>query len=468
MNFRFDIVVVGSGPAGLHAAYPLIKAGLQVAMIDGGLDSKKQVKKLQEFPDAKLTESGHYYDFIKNSSYVFNKTYELLQIKSNIDIIQSLAMGGLSEKWHGICDFFSENELESIGLPVDEIKREYKEISKLIKLQLRTPLDLHGRLLLAKAKSNPDWESSIYQVPLVFSYRTSSLIKELKRFKNFVYIPNQLVYSVREKRNHVEIQSFSIDKNEQSLTRASFLILAAGSINTTRIILRSFQLYNFKTSFLTKANYIVPCLHLASLRKKNDSKKTRYGQLVIKSKESNRGVHSFYIQLYRLNPLFLHKGLQYIPIPKIIALPLLSVLAPYVVIADVKFPAYESKMTFCKLIKETGKRDTLEISFKETSEELSRHKKEYDKIKQQLWSLGLFPLRTITGYTTSHYGGGVSFTKTQDSLSVDKNGKLHKGSRIYIADSSSWKVLPAKPPTLTIMANAARVGKHVLKRISIE
>ena len=37
---QFDVVVVGSGPAGVHAAYPLVKARLRVAIIDGGLDSK--------------------------------------------------------------------------------------------------------------------------------------------------------------------------------------------------------------------------------------------------------------------------------------------------------------------------------------------------------------------------------------------------------------------------------------------
>ena len=42
MNSRFDVIVVGSGPAGVSAAYPLIKAGLKVAIIDGGLEDNKQ------------------------------------------------------------------------------------------------------------------------------------------------------------------------------------------------------------------------------------------------------------------------------------------------------------------------------------------------------------------------------------------------------------------------------------------
>ena len=34
---------------------------------------------------------------------------------------------------------------------------------------------------------------------------------------------------------------------------------------------------------------------------------------------------------------------------------------------------------------------------------------------------------------------------------------------IYIADASTWRALPSKAPTLTIMANASRVGKKVLE-----
>lgn len=453
-NIQFDVVIVGSGPAGLHAAYPLVEAGLHVAVIDGGLEDLKQATKQSTYTDTNRRETSHAFDLLKERSSIFKKTYDLLKIKSNIEIIQSLAKGGLSEVWHGICDFFSEKELETIGLPTDEILREYKEISKLIKLQFRTPLDLRSRLLLAKAKNNIHMEYTIYQVPQIFSYRTKFFIETLKQFKNFVYIPNQLVYSIKEKRSHVEIQSFSIDKKEESITKTAFLILAAGSINSTRILLRSFKLYNYKTIFLTKANYIVPCLHIASFGKKNDSKKSKFGQLVISSKKTDRDVDSFFIQLYRLNPLFLHKALQHIALPKIIALPLLSALAPYVVIADIRFPAFASKTTFCKLKKETDKGDILEISFKETHKDLIRHKKEYADISKYLRSLGLFPLRVISDYTTSHYAGGVS---------VDKNGKLHKANKIYIADSSSWKMLPAKPPTLTIMANASRVGKKVLK-----
>ena len=32
----FDVIIVGSGPAGVSAAFPLVESGLTVLMVDGG------------------------------------------------------------------------------------------------------------------------------------------------------------------------------------------------------------------------------------------------------------------------------------------------------------------------------------------------------------------------------------------------------------------------------------------------
>lgn len=462
-NTKFDVVIVGSGPAGLHAAYPLVEAGLNVAIIDGGLDSKKQDEELHEFPDAKITKAGHYYDFIRKSSYVFNKTYQLLRIQSNIEVIQTLAKGGFSEVWHGICDFYSEPELETIGLKASKINREYKEIAKRIKLTEPTGLDFHSSILFEKSKNKKLSNSKMYQTPRVFPYNTGSYIDDLKRFKNFTYIQNKLVVEVHEKATHIEIQSISIDKGVKSIIRGSFLILAAGSFNSTRILLRSLGLYNYKTNFLTKANYLVACLHLRTLFKKNNLKKSNTGQMVIFSQKIGQGANGIFTQLYQLNPLVLRKALKYIPLPKFIALPLLSMFAQSVVIADIRFPAFESKRKFCMLKKGLDGKDTLEISYHESANELQSYKKDYGKITQELRSLGLFPLKMFSGYTTSHYAGGVPIQNTPGKLSVSPHGKLHQVKKIYVADSSTWRALPAKSPTFTIMANAAMVGRNVLE-----
>ena len=421
-DVKFDVVVVGSGPSGVHAAYPLVKAGLRVAIIDGGLDRKRDAT---------------------------DKTYQLLKIKSNIEIIQSLAKGGLSELWPGICDYFTTLELIKIGLPADEILREYKVITKLINLDLTPSLDIQGKSIL-------DSQRNVYQLPQAFSYHTSSVIDDLKKFKNFTYLPNQLVLKIKEKREHAEIQSLSINRSIESTTKTRFVILAAGSVNTTRILLRSFNLYNYKTPFLTKGNYMIVCLHTKTLMKKDKSKTGRHGQVAIANND-------FFVQFYKCNPLSLHKTLPYIPLPKTFASFLFQAFAPHLVIADVRFPTFEGKGKFYRL-KNGSDGDILEISFHQTNSELQNQKRKLKKIKKKLLSLGLVPLKTIMGDVTSHYANGVPNQDKPGILSTDSNGKLHQAKRIYIADASTWRMLPAKPPTLTIMANASRIGKNVLKK----
>lgn len=462
MNDRFDIVVVGSGPAGIHAAYPLIKAGLKVSIIDGGLDSKRKDKKLNNFLYSSFRETSNAYDLIKKSSFCFNRTYQLLKIKSDIEVIQSLAKGGLSEQWHGICDFFSDEELKKIGLPTKEIQEEYKEIAKIINLKSDTNLDFQCKTLLESTKNISPSKIKLYQVPIAFPYRTNSKIEEFKKNKNFTYIPNQLVTIVRDKKSHVEIESYSIDKSVQLLTRARYLILAAGSINTTRILLRSLGLYNYKTTFLTKAHYITACIYPKIFLKKKTFKKIDSGQLVISGKSTQDNLSPFFIQLYKFNPIVIDKVLKHIPIPKFAALPLLSAFAPALMIADIRFAALETINKYCRLIND-GKEDILEICFQESTKEKQDHENQFKNIVSQLKSLGLFPIRTVKDYTTSHYAGGVPYEQKTGKISVDINGRLHQAKRIFVADSSSWRALPSKPPTLTIMANAARIGKNVLR-----
>ena len=421
MKSIYDVVIVGSGPSGVHTAYPLVNGGLKVAMIDGGLDSTSSLE----------------------------KTDQLLKINSNIEVTQSLAKGGLSEIWPGICDYFSKEELIKIGLPINEIIKEYPVVSNLIRLKLKPNLDIQGKSIL---NSRQD----VYQLPLAFPYRTSLIIDEFKKYKNFTYIPNQLVLKVNDNKKLIEIRNLSINNLKASSVQARSLILAAGSINTTRILLRSFSLYNKKVPFLTKGNYMIVCLLPKILLKKVKAKITHPGQIAISDNDH-------FIQFYKGNPNSFNKALPFIPLPKFLAVVSFKVFAPFLVIADVRFTTLPGKSKFYRLNK-TLIGDTLEISFHQTKTELQKQKIEIKNIKNKLISIGLIPFKILKGSVTYHYAGGVPIKDTPGILSCDSNGKLHQAKRIYIADSSTWRILPAKPPTLTIMANARRIGKHVLTK----
>jgi len=100
-------------------------------------------------------------------------------------------------------------------------------------------------------------------------------------------------------------------------------------------------------------------------------------------------------------------------------------------------------------------------------EEINKaQKRRLREFKRFLVSLGIIPLKTVQHPfgSTAHYAGGVPHSdKREIKLRTNKSGQLTLDNNIYVADSSTWTGLPAKAPTLTIMANANRVGYEVLK-----
>jgi choline dehydrogenase-like flavoprotein len=132
---------------------------------------------------------------------------------------------------------------------------------------------------------------------------------------------------------------------------------------------------------------------------------------------------------------------------------------------DIRFPSLEKdNQTFTYINKEGA----MVIEGKEvTTREQKRSLRDFKKF---LLRLGLLPLKTIKHPfgSTAHYAGGAPVGQKGDfPLTTDFSGKLNEDDKIYIADSATWKMLPAKAPTLTIMANANRVGRNVLKEFPL-
>jgi choline dehydrogenase-like flavoprotein len=61
-----------------------------------------------------------------------------------------------------------------------------------------------------------------------------------------------------------------------------------------------------------------------------------------------------------------------------------------------------------------------------------------------------------------HYAGTVPMTREERELTVTPACRLRGARSVYLADGSVLPYLPAKALTLTLMANAERVGTHIL------
>jgi len=99
----------------------------------------------------------------------------------------------------------------------------------------------------------------------------------------------------------------------------------------------------------------------------------------------------------------------------------------------------------------------------------------YNQLKSMLEHLGMHPDHLIPRTTylkndipiagCAHQAGTVRFGADPASSVLDVNCKAHEVDNLYVVDTSFFPSIGAVNPALTAMANALRVGDHLLERL---
>jgi choline dehydrogenase-like flavoprotein len=99
----------------------------------------------------------------------------------------------------------------------------------------------------------------------------------------------------------------------------------------------------------------------------------------------------------------------------------------------------------------------------------------YDKLKSMLSHLGMHPDRLIPRDIymkidipiagCAHQAGTCRFGRDPKTSVLDVNCKAHELDNLYVVDTSFFVSIGAVNPSLTAIANAIRVGDHLLQRL---
>jgi choline dehydrogenase-like flavoprotein len=84
---------------------------------------------------------------------------------------------------------------------------------------------------------------------------------------------------------------------------------------------------------------------------------------------------------------------------------------------------------------------------------------------QGLFSRNLFVGQRIPLAGVAHQNGTIRFGDDPASSALDRNCRAHEVDNLYVVDGSFFPSSGAVNPALTIMANALRVGDHILDRL---
>jgi choline dehydrogenase-like flavoprotein len=516
-----EVIIVGSGPAGVSAAWPLLEAGIRVTMIDAASENpliappRGNIGCFRSDRSRWEVQFGHNFSALDLGSDQSPKlttplARELLAgFAARIGVqardflaLGSLSRGGLSNIWGAVAAVYDDEDLAGFpihqadllpsyaavmrrigvsgaagghGLPVDEGPTLTAPAQRLINAASRSSsrngfiLERTTNAVLMDARSGREpcarcgmclWGCQHQSI-----YVSSLELPQLCRFPHFRYVGESLVRRLLpDDRGHaLEIGG----KIGRVLLAAPRILLAAGTIATTSLVLRRLN-FTGSTRLLTNPvaamAFIIPRLFATPLPKRSFSLGQLSYRFPLREGGQAEGV------IYGADTLPLAGIAARLPVSRPVALRLTRSLAPSLLLATCYLPGRFSANTL-RVADNDNERQITVIEGELTQIARDTLLAAGRRLAREMRRLGAFAIPrslsiAIPG-TDAHYAGTLPMDGSNQAACAP-TGELNACPGLYIIDGSILPSLPAKHCTLTIMANADRIARHLAARIASE
>ncbi len=492
MHFVPDVIIVGSGPAGVSAAWPLVRAGHRVLMLDAAAaplpaapphatlaawrgDPRRWAHELGRdgaLPDPRLSP--------KFATPLARAVLAGLEVatQGGYVAVGAHAAGGLSRIWGALAARWSDADLMPFGAEAEAIRAGYAAVSARIGVS-DTPRYTDAVARIAQGGALPGIAIAsapnavldhaeggragctacglcLYGCGSGAIYHAAQELPALRRFANFTYRAGVRVDALGGTPHAPAVHA----GDRRFAARA--VILAAGTLATTGLALR--RLGQIDTPVRLESNpvagmaFVVPGLIGADL----PGRSFGLGQSFYAMEQD--GVETAGV-FYGADTLPLATIADRLPVSRHYALQAARALAPALVFATGYLPGRFSDNWLS--VDRAGR---LSVEARDTPEATRLLRGSFRRLARQLrtrgvygvpWSLQLMPPGADAHPAGTLPIGGVGPAR------ILADGELAGAPGIHVADGAALPTLSARHPTLTIMANADRIGVAVAARLSM-
>jgi choline dehydrogenase-like flavoprotein len=296
-------------------------------------------------------------------------------------------------------------------------------------------------------------------------YRAQWTLDELLRAPNFTYLDRRFVQDFAEEGERVRLRITHADTGVDEVLEARALVLAAGTLGTVRIVLRSLGRYDTRVPLLCNAYAYVPTLNLGMLARPARDRRCSLAQLTAVLRIPGPPGRIVQAQVFSYRSLLTFKLMKELPLAYRESRRLLQVLMPKFAILGIHHVDRPAPGKYCVLHR--GAPDRLEIVYRPADEEERMHEADRRMLLRLFRRLGCLPLKTIRpGHGSSlHYAGTFPITAEERELTCDLDSRLRGTRAVYLADGSIFPWIPPKGLTFNLMVNADRVGTLLAERL---
>lgn len=520
MNKSFDIIIVGSGPAGVSAAFPLVENGLEVLLVDGGfqrvvdlptssfissrLSDGQQHKWIigEEFHALKELEAASPKLRAPTHEYVFRSFVEANRIIAKDFLsIGSMASGGLSNAWGCGVARLSPAELSNFPVPPSELDASYRTIAQRIGISGKSDDDLAEYFGLDEWAQDPIELDPLHQAvysrylksrnkclslgfrlgrsrvavisgdhngrracnltgtclwgcPGKSMYSSADELPTLRRYKNYTEHSGVAVTGISRKGQKLSVVGIDKTSGAKIALSANKVLLAAGTLASTRLVLSAIQ--------LRKPVRLLSCPTAAFLlwlpRQLGAPRIPAFGlgqlSFNLRIDEAVAGFGS----TFNTTGIPVSEFARHMPASRRYGLAIVSNLLSSCLVGNLFLPGdlSDAQVQLCD-------DDALVVSgrYKDKVAEQMQHAR--GTLSRAFRALGahLLPGSFTIGRPGAdiHYSGTLPMRTSPTYGETNSLGEVYGLDGVHVVDGSCLPTLPEKSHTLTIMANADRIGR---------
>jgi choline dehydrogenase-like flavoprotein len=500
-----DVVVIGSGPAGVSAALPLVEAGRRVIMIDGGHDRAAPA----DAPWQRML--GAHLEALKADDGLSPKlrTPEARWLlgafrqrepieEENFLAIGALGRGGLSRIWGAFVCELQDEDLQGWPLTAYDLRQSYDAVVSRIgvsgshdddmaafygvsdALQAPPPLGPTAAAMFKRysgARPDPEFALGRARNALITENRwqRQSCDRRLDCLwgceRGAIYDARQDIALLRqhanfELRNAVAQRLVRADGGWDVVMaggerlHAPRLVVAAGTLGSLRLVAPLVP-PAAELRVLNSPVMAVPLLVTRRLFGKLPAEGHSLAQLGFRLSCSAKAGDYVSGAIYEVAGLPPASFAARMPLGRRAATEIFRALAPALAVATIYFPGRYSANTVTLRASADGPRITLRGGVVPDFDEVARTvRRRLTAIWRKLGARPLPGAALATPGTDAHLGGVFPMGLAAPH-GTNNYGELHAAPRLYVVDGSVLPTIPSKFTTLTIMANADRIGRYL-------
>lgn len=508
-----NICVVGSGPAGVACARALADRGHDVTILDAGLELEPERQNIidrlkshevEDWDNAAIesikagtnsSSRGIPLKLTYGSDFPYREVSRSAPIQSDrVTSFASLASGGLSNVWGAAVLPYRDDDIDDWPVRLNELAPAYQSVFRFMPLAARRddlesmfplyadafhPLRLSNQaqqLLATMTSHKPSlvqegflFGSSrlavrggeergcaycglcMYGCPYGLIYKSTDSMGTIRYEKNI------LVQRVAESGSGVTIFAQDLRDGSPRRFEADRVFIGCGVFQTARIMLQSLEAGDHSLTVHDSQYFLLPILGLRAANGVTAEKLHTLSQVFIEVSDSEVSPYPAHLQVYTYNDLYLNAMKSQLgrffrflkPICNQI-LSRLMVIQGYL----------HSKVSSSASIRLRG--DKLIVTQNRNAESEKQVRLLVSKLVRNARRLGFLPLSPLLKIGNvgqgAHSGGTFPMRERPGPFESDRLGRPYGFTRVHLVDASVLPSIPATTITLSVMANAYRIG----------